>query len=323
MIKTCVAIFVFLSFYCSAQLQEVNDFGENPGNLKMFLYVPKQLKNAPSSTIPLVVVLHGCSQDATEIAEQTGWNELADKNGFIVLYPEQKIANNMSRCFNWFSNADIRFNGESASIYAMIQYTLQHYSIDSSRIFSYGLSAGGAINTGLLAQYPELFNAGAVLAGGPYGVATNALEGLKLMKSENMDLSNSELSGLVKELHTAPKRFPVLIVLHGEEDKTVNPMCSEKLIQQWLGLFEEVNRNPIPMEIESNSSFSKVKKVYYSYLENRLAVISYTMEDLGHSLPVNPGSGEEEGGKIGIFATDVDFFSTYFIAKDFGLILSN
>ena len=226
----------------------------------------------------------------------------------------------MSRCFNWFSKADIRFNGESASIFAMIQHVLAKYPIDKHRVFSYGLSAGGALNTALLAQYPELFKAGAVLAGGPYGVATNAMEGLKLMKSDNEDLTNTELSDLVKNLHSTQKQFPTLIVLHGEDDKTVNPLCSKKLIQQWLGLFEEVNRRPIPMEISSQHPTPNVEKVYYSYLENRSAVISYSMEGLGHSLPVNPGSGVEEGGEIGMFASDVDFFSTYFIAKDFGLI---
>lgn len=323
MIKVCAAIFVFFSFYCSAQLQEVNDFGKNPGNLKMFLYVPQQLKNVKTSSIPLVVALHGCSQDAAEIAEQTGWNELADKFGFIVLYPEQKVSNNMTRCFNWFSKADIRFNGESASIYAMIQYTVQNYSIDPSRIFSYGLSAGGAINAGLLAQYPEVFNTGAVLAGGPYGVANNALEGFQLMKSDTDNYSAKELSDIVKQLHSTPKKFPKLIVLNGEEDRTVNPHCSELLVQQWLGLFEEVNMKPQAMQISSNKDYPNVEKMYYYHLENRPIVITYKMEGLGHSLPVNPGSGSEEGGKTGTYATDVDFFSTYFLAQDFGLIPSN
>src|ERR1700741_1476115 len=86
-------------------LKEITDFGSNPGNLKMFIHLPKDTGNVPK---PLVVALHGCSQNAREISRLSGWNKLADINDFIVLYPQQRIINNPSDCFNWFIEHDVQ-----------------------------------------------------------------------------------------------------------------------------------------------------------------------------------------------------------------------
>jgi poly(3-hydroxybutyrate) depolymerase len=99
------------------ELTEVTAFGSNPGNLKMYMYAPA---NVPDNA-PLVVVLHGCTQNANEYAERTQWNRLAERFGFIVIYPEQQVVNNVLFCFNWFFPADAsRDKGESLSIKQMI-----------------------------------------------------------------------------------------------------------------------------------------------------------------------------------------------------------
>ena len=99
-------ILFFNYTYCqySSNLKEVDNFGSNPGNLKMFVFNTSQ---NDSSKLPLVVVLHGCGQNAEDAAELTGWNKLADLNHFVVLYPKQKLLNNSSLCFNWFYKKDI------------------------------------------------------------------------------------------------------------------------------------------------------------------------------------------------------------------------
>ena len=149
-----------------SELIEVTGFGSNPGNLKMYMYLPE---NAPESA-PLVVVLHGCTQSAEEYAERTQWNRLADRFGFVVVYPEQKMLNNGFSCFNWFAPGDTsRDRGESLSIKQMIDKMKTEHSIDSQRVYMTGFSAGGYMAAVMLAVYPEIFAGGAVMAGGPFG----------------------------------------------------------------------------------------------------------------------------------------------------------
>lgn len=296
-------------------MQELKSFGDNPGNLKCFIYIPKNIDSLLK--VPLVVALHGCSQTAEEIAIETGWNKLAEQNGFIVLYPEQKVANNMTRCFNWFMKSDIRFNGESASLKNMIDFAIKTYSVDEKSVFSYGLSAGGAMSSTLLALYPSLFQGGAVLAGGPYGTATNFSQAYKMMQGNDTKYTtSSELASLVSVLHDQPMNYPKLVVLFGTADEMVSPTNSKKLILQWLGLAPKQQFS----EIKSIVGDAKIPRTAYLNEKNEEYIVEYQIPNLGHSLPVDPGSGKEQGGKSGTYATAMGFFSTYFVAKDFGLL---
>jgi len=111
----------------------------NPGNLIGRFYVPEDL----AAGAPLVVVLHGCTQNAAAYDHGSGWSRLADKNGFALLFPEQQRANNSNLCFNWFEPGDTaRDQGEAASIRAMIAAMVEAHGIDERRIFVTGLSAG-------------------------------------------------------------------------------------------------------------------------------------------------------------------------------------
>ena len=158
-----------------SHLVEVTAFGPNPGNLLMRTYVPENL--ARSS--PLVVVLHGCTQTAAGYDYGAGWSTLADRYGFALLFPEQRQANNQRLCFNWFQPGDMeRERGEPLSIRQMIARMTRDHDTDSSRVFVTGLSAGGAMTAVMLATYPELFAGGAIVAGLPYGCATNVQEAL-------------------------------------------------------------------------------------------------------------------------------------------------
>ena len=136
----------------------------------MFAYVPEQLPRAPA----LVVVLHGCGQTAAAYDFGTGWSTLAKRYGFALLMPEQQRANNANTCFNWFNPGDIaRGRGEAASIRQMIARMVADHEIDPRRIYITGLSAGGAMTSVMLAVYPEVFAGGAIIAGLPYGIASN------------------------------------------------------------------------------------------------------------------------------------------------------
>ena len=159
-------------------LTELTGFGSNPGGLRMFTYAPKNLKASP----PLVVVLHGCTQSAGSYDLGAGWSTLSERYGFVLLLPEQTQANNPKTCFNWFLPGDTaRDRGEALSIRQMIEKTIGAHGIDRSRVFITGLSAGGAMTAAMLAAYPEVFAAGAIIAGLPYGTAGNVQQAFESM----------------------------------------------------------------------------------------------------------------------------------------------
>src|SRR3984957_15437188 len=151
------------------RLRDFPEFGSNPGSLRARIYVPTSL----TKDAPLVVVLHGCTQTAAAYDHGSGWSQLAEREGFALLFPEQQRVNNPNLCFNWFVPGDIRRDGgEALSIGQMIGAVVATYRLDRSRIFVTGLSAGGAMASAMLATYPELFAGGAIIAGLPYGGAS-------------------------------------------------------------------------------------------------------------------------------------------------------
>ena len=157
----------------SPALVEVTGFGANPGGLKMYEYAPASLGTKPA----VVVVLHGCTQGAADVA-QTGWNSLADKLGFVVVYPEQSTTNNSERCFNWGGvygdmTKIARNQYENASIKQMVDKSVAAHSADTKRVFVVGFSAGGGEAAVMAAAWPDVFAAGAAIAGIPYHCAAS------------------------------------------------------------------------------------------------------------------------------------------------------
>src|SRR5262249_10019628 len=129
----------------TSSVAEISNFGDNPGELKMYEYVPRNL--APNA--PVVLVLHGCMQSATDAA-QTGWNTLADELGFLVVYPEQQTSNNAMRCFNWAGEygdpANLqRGKGENQSVKKMVETALSKHGGDPKRVYILGFSAAAGM----------------------------------------------------------------------------------------------------------------------------------------------------------------------------------
>ena len=135
------------------RLREVTGFGANPGNLRMFVYIPERMP----PTAPLVVALHGCTQTADEYDHGTGWSTLADSLGFTVVYPQQQPANNPKNCFSWFLPGDIaRGHGEARSIREMVEHAIATFAADRDKVFVTGLSAGGAMASVMPVSYTHL-----------------------------------------------------------------------------------------------------------------------------------------------------------------------
>ncbi|HYH94729.1 PHB depolymerase family esterase, partial [Hyalangium sp.] len=215
-----------------ASLTQVASFGTNPGNLTMYKYVPA---GVPANA-PLVVALHGCTQTASAY-QGAGWNALADVLKFHVLYPEQKSGNNASSCFNWFEVGDIaRGQGEALSIKQMVDKMKADHSIDASRVFVTGLSAGAAMTGVMAATYPDVFAGAAVMAGIPYKCATSMTSAFSCM-SPGADKTPAQWGDLVRGAYSGYSGpWPKVSLWHGTSDYTVATMNLAEQMQQWTNV---------------------------------------------------------------------------------------
>jgi poly(hydroxyalkanoate) depolymerase family esterase len=290
-------------------LLETIGFGTNPGGLRMFSFVPDELPRAPA----LVVVLHGCGQTAAAYDLGAGWSTLAKRYGFALLMPEQQPSNNANLCFNWFNPEDAaRDSGEVCSIRQMVARMVGDTGIDQRRIFVTGLSAGGAMTSAMLATYPEVFAGGAVIAGLPFGVATNVREALNGM-FQSPARPASELGDLVRNASGHKGPWPKLSVWHGSADRTVNPANANEIVKQWL----DVHR--LPSEPMSEATIDGYPRQVWWDADGQTVVESYTITDMAHGTPLGVADNDERYGAQGAFLIEAGISSSYHIAHFFGL----
>jgi len=290
-------------------LAEVTGFGANPGNLRMFAFVPAQLQQPRA----LVVVLHGCGQTAAAYDLGAGWSTLAKHYGFALLMPEQQRANNANTCFNWFNPQDTaRDSGEAHSIREMIAHMVETHGIDARRISITGLSAGGAMTTVMLATYPEVFSAGAVIAGLPFGVAANLRQALDGM-FHSPERPARELGDLVRKASDHRGPWPKISVWHGTADRTVNPGNADEIVKQWLDLHD------LPAVPMSETNVDGYPRQSWWNGDGETIVESYTITDMAHGTPLGIADNEQRYGMEGAFLIEAGISSSYHIAKFFGL----
>lgn len=215
---------------------EIADFGSNPGQLAMFVHTPAV---PPAPGAPLIVLLHGCGQAAIGFSRETGWMALSERLGVPLVLPEQAGENNHGRCFNWFHPAHVRRDsGEALSIRQMVGSAVHRFGSDPNRIYIAGLSAGGAMAAAMLAAYPDVFAAGAVVAGLPVGAANGTSEALRRMAEAGPPHSPAAWADLARRAGPADFAgpWPRLSVWHGEADRVVDPANGRLLAEQWSAL---------------------------------------------------------------------------------------
>ncbi len=290
-------------------LVETKNFGSNPGALRMFTFAPDNLQPAPG----LVVVLHGCGQSAAAYDLGAGWSTLAKHYGFALLMPQQQPFNNANGCFNWFNREDTaRDSGEACSIRQMIARAVDDIGIDRERIFVTGLSAGGAMTSVMLATYPEIFAGGAVIAGLPFGVATNMREALSGM-FQSPSRPASELGDLVRSASNHKGSWPKLSVWHGSADRTVNPANANEIVKQWLDVHQ------LPAAPMSEGTVNGYPRQVWWNAEGETIIESYTITDMAHGTPLGIGDNDKRYGTEGAFLIEAGISSSYQIANFFGL----
>lgn len=291
-------------FTSADRLSTLGNFGSNPGALLARYYTPADLPDEA----PLVVVLHGCTQNAASYDHHSGWSQLADEAGFALLYPEQQRANNPNLCFNWFLPADTaRDRGEVFSIRQMIETMVVAHGLDRKQIFVTGLSAGGAMAAAMLATYPELFAGGGIIAGLPFGCATTVPEAFDRMRGHGGP-SEQELQRLVRKASTHNGQWPKISIWQGSGDHTVASTNAESIVAQWRGV-HKLDTAPTHSTIERGRS----RRVWAD--EAGEAKIEINMiAGMGHGTPIGNGLGT-----AGPYMLEVGISSTQEIARFWGL----
>jgi len=290
-----------------AALTPVTDFGSNPGALDMLEYVPAGM---PSGR-PLVVVLHGCTQQAASM-EPAGWNALADKYQFAVVYAQQRNANQMLSCFTWYDVGDIaRGAGEAQSIVQMVDKEVAMHGIDAGRVYVTGISAGGAFTAVMLAAYPDRFRAGSIMAGLPYKCATDISTASTCSSNprppqEWGDLVRGAMPGFTGT-------YPRVQIWHGSKDFTVPTANAGELVKQWT------NVHGIDQTADVEDTISTATRTQYKS-GDKVVVELYMVNGMGHAI----ATGEDAMGACpatsGAFFSDQKICSTLRAAQFFGLL---
>ena len=284
----------------TASLVEVADFGENPGDLQMFSYVPEGL---PAGA-PLVVVMHGCLSQVANYDDETGWVQLADERKWALVFPQQKATNNTNLCLNWVSEDDIvRDRGEARSIVSMVDWMWRNHGVDAARTWATGHSAGGYFTSVLLATYPDVFTAGAVVSGGPYRCETyqhvylappgtyvdsSAMEfaARGACTQAEIDRTPEEWGDLMRlgaPRYTGTK--PPVSLWHGSADEVVLPKNFHELVEQWT------NYHGIDLTPEVVDRVAGYPHEVHTDASGRALVETFLLTDRGHSFPGDGSAG--------------------------------
>lgn len=340
----CLAIAALAGGRAAAQeLTAVTGFGrawgENPGNLLMHEYVPADA----AEPLPVVVVLHGCKQEARLYAGGSGWLALAAAGRFALVVPEQKTVNNPYGCFNWFMSGDNGvLPGEQVSIINMVDHLGRRVPIDRGRVYVTGLSAGGGMAAVMLAVYPNRFAGGAIVAGVPYRCAapTTAMPPVwmpgtgGLVGSEGarayacmdgyVDRTPDAWGTLVRGIaaqrlrHPYGGPWPTVAIWQGMEDRTVVPKVSGELAEQWTNVHgvpltptrvEPVPAGAVPVTRES-----------YAGVDGRVVVERYRLDGFPHATPIDPAPSAARCGTPGPYIEDADLCAALVTARGWGLV---
>jgi poly(hydroxyalkanoate) depolymerase family esterase len=218
-------------------------FACEAGSRAYKVYVPSKMR----AMAPLVVMLHGCTQNSDDFAVGAGMNRLAEEHGFIVAYPEQPFTANQLGCWNWFNLQDqLRESGEPSIIAGLTRALIREMNLDHKRVFVAGLSAGGAMAEVMSVTYPDLFAGAGVHSGLAYGVATDRASAFAAMSGRTLDR------------HRRPTRNRArTIIFHGSSDSKVHPANAERIFTEARAGIAQIHEETTQRGIANGFSYQR------------------------------------------------------------------
>lgn len=251
------------------------------------VYIPSSYQNG--TQVPMVVMLHGCTQDPDQFAAGTKMNTIAERENFIVVYPDQPSTENQNKCWRWFlSGHQSRGYGDPAHIAGITQKVKQTFSIDSERVYVTGLSAGAAMSVIMGATYPDIFAAIGVGAGLEYKAATSELNAYSAMSGGGPD-PNQQGTAAYQAMGAYARVVPT-IVFHGTSDYTVYPVNGHQVASQWaqtndLASDGENNIDDTPDETITGQVTGGRSYTKYIYKDStgKSIIEKYMIDGMGHA----------------------------------------
>jgi len=207
-----------------------------------WLYLPEHVPaTATRHGLPLLVMLHGCHQSATQFARGTRMNHHAERKGYAVLYPQQSLSVQAQRCWRWYNPTVQHGGGETAALAQLIDMICTQQFIDRRRIYACGISAGAGMAAILALNHPELIAAVGLHSGPVFGAGRNAVEGLRVMRQGSVIAAHSAIDRVLERRATLrPEIRPLppmpALLIHGHDDHVVASVNQQQLAQQWLKL---------------------------------------------------------------------------------------
>ncbi|GAB3653159.1 CE1 family esterase [Glycomyces tarimensis] len=261
----------------TAQLTQVTDFGANPGNLEMYLYVPDNVL----AEAPLLVGVHWCTGSGPDFYNGTEYARLAEQHGFIVLYPS---VTRSSKCFDVASPQALTRDGGSdpVSIKSMIDWVESNYTIDEDRVFATGVSSGAMMTNVLLGLYPDVFEAGSAFAGVPFGcfATTNGSEWNSECAGGQIVRTPQQWGDLVRGAYPGYSgERPRMQTWHGTEDDTLRYPNFDEQIKQWTNV-HGVSRTP-SFNDRPQSNWNRTR---YGGTGSQAPVEAISVEGVGHNV---------------------------------------
>jgi poly(hydroxyalkanoate) depolymerase family esterase len=241
------------------------------------LYIPR---GVTSQAVPLVVMLHGCTQTPDDFAAGTRMNALADRYPMLVAYPAQAVAAHPTRCWNWFAaNHQLRGQGEPALLAGLTHHLLATSNVDAGRVYVAGLSAGGAMAVVLAAAYPDLYAAVGVHSGLAYGSAGDLRSALTALQRGGAGATGAALHSVAAA--GVQRRVVPLLVFHGDQDTTVHPRNADQMRAQWAAAYAAsddptVSRGQVP------GGHAYTRSVYHD-AAGQAIVEDWRVHGLGHA----------------------------------------
>ena len=260
-------------------------FTNGAGTRVYRLYVPAERDGFPEA-MPLVVMLHGCTQSPEDFATGTRMNALADRHGFLVLYPGQATHANGSNCWNWFRAEDqLRDRGEPSLIAGITRETIATHRVDPTRIFVAGLSAGAAMAVILGETYPDLYAGVGAHSGLPYAAAHDMPSAFGAMKAQGARTPRQRPDA---------RRNPVpTIVFHGDRDTTVDASNGEAIVADAVAAWSTASRPRAVAAGRSRAGNRDCSRVDYLDARGRTVVAHCIVHGAGHAW-----SGGDTGGSF-------------------------